>query len=264
VTTPRGQAVVVERLRAEKPRVAIFLGPRQVGKWTVAEHYVGDILGIPQTHIMRVRSLTADDMSAIRRFANFGAEHGRAVIIRMHTTASALRPQLMVMLEESLPSTTFVLIAKDTPLKTVSDRGTVYKFASLLPDSVREILIDRGSKPADAKAVASYSAGSMDILWLAKQATSVKPVVQQALRAVHARDRSALELLAPMWNEEATQWLARWCAEAYTGRWRWYSSEFSEITDRAYVMRILLAISIDIRPALVVRSSLMGLIQEHR
>lgn len=258
-----GHTAIVRRLRDDVPQVSLFLGPKSVGRMTTAMWTV-DRLGVPWSDVLIMpRLFTHEDMEKVTTFARRrgSTERGQVLIIRLSALSVENRPQLMKVLEEP-GRTRFILISEDPQPHAVTTRAKVYRFGLLSQEHVAKILIARGANEGEAHATAQYSAGAMDILWLAKQVTEVKPLVQQVLRAFHARDAATLEMLAPRWSEVATQWLARWCAERSTGRWRWFNSDFSEIEDSKTALRILVAISEDVRPALVVRSSLMTMIKE--
>jgi hypothetical protein len=255
-----GHDDVIARLSTEVPHASVFSGLKGVGKWTTALWTVQH-LGVPFSDVLQAKRLTYEGLKHIAQFSKRGGstDAGQVVIARLGSHAMKYLPEVFDLLDR--PSNTrFIFTASGEVAPGVLQRSVRYPFGLLSPEHVAEILIGLGAKPADAKATASYSAGTMDILWMAKQVVEVKPVVQQVLQAIYHRDEEALEMLASRWSDVATLWLRTWATERYTGRWRWYNDGFTEITDPREALRILLAVSEDVRPALIVRSTLMNLI----
>lgn len=119
----------------------------------------------------------------------------------------------------------------------------------------------KGMNATEAKRLAELSGGQIKKAFEALDELTIKPVVLLALRAFREHDAAALDRLADKWSDEHTSLLVKWCTESVTDRWALFSEAESELPGRSLPLKILMALSADIRPRLVVRSSLMSVLR---
>lgn len=254
-----GHDAIIERLHAEQPRSALFIGPRSVGKWTTAE-VMRRTFGIEEADLLRVNRLTADTARGIRRFLSTASSSpsGKLVIARITDATAGSQHMLLKTCEEH--QARVILISETIPLATVSSRCGVYAFARLTIEQVAEVLQRKGHKPAEATRLAQVSRGQVQEALDALETLDLKPVVLQVSRAFQERSEAVLEAVANRWSDRHTALLSTLCVEAISGRWRLFADAEVGMT-RGQALRILTALRADVRPKLVIRSSLLSLLK---
>lgn len=83
----------------------------------------------------------------------------------------------------------------------------------------------------------------------------VKAKVLPVLKALAMKDRALMEKAAAGFDTQALEVLMMWAAEAATGRWDLFSAEESFNLDSGVARRVLIALSPDIRPKLLVKTA---------
>lgn len=253
-----GHDAVLAALLPNPPRVALFLGPSSVGKWTAAEHVrraehvaVGDVL--------RLRTLTVDEARTAVRFATSAAAGlTKLVIARLDGASPQALVVLLKALEDSDPSVHFILVSENEPPDTIASRAEVHRFPLLTEAQVAEVLVLLKKNPSEAAVLATRAGGHISqALRLAEQG-EVKIGVLAALRAFRDHDPSVLDALAPRWTDAHTGMLEAWCREQVTGRWRIFAADECALEGSKIALRILTALRVPVRPRLVVRAQLMG------
>jgi hypothetical protein len=255
-----GQEVVTRLLPL--PPVSLFQGPRSVGKWTAAE-WCRWRLDIGEGDTLRLSKLRVADAEALTRFslaAPFGS--GRLAIVQMDGATVAASNHLLSVLEE-IPSTTRVILVASRPvLDTLVSRAEVFPFHLLSAADVASVLMSkRRMKESQAEEWAKHAGGQVFRALLHAEHAENKPLVLQAVRAIREREPETLERLADKWKDEHTALLTRWANEAMTQRFALYTEEEATIVDRSVPMKILMALRADVRPRLVVRASLVGVVR---
>lgn len=248
-------------LIADLPPVALFVGPKSVGKWTTAEQIRRDI-EIRQSDVLRIRSLTAEAARSIVQFAHSAPQGERKLILaELDGATPALLSSLLKTLEEPPATTHIILIASELPSMTITSRAMVYRFPLLSDEQVEEVLIQRGFRPSEAKRYAQLSGGQVSKALAAMEGLEAKISVLAAVRAIREKDANALNNLAVKWTDEHTSLLASLCREVITQRWRIFSDAEVEGIGNRLPLSILMELRSDIRPRLVVRSSLMQILK---
>ena len=257
-----GHSEIVRAVEDHLPSVSLFIGPRSVGKWELAEHLRAK-LGFKSSDVLRVRRLTQENARFIVSFASERPKgHARLVIARITSQASVgAQNTLLKALEESR-DTHFILIAEEAPLRTIQSRAEVFRFGLLSDEEVFSVLVHiRNFSPEKAEHYATISGGQLAPALSQAQDEESKMVVLKAIDAVSRRDLPGLEALAKFWQEEHTELLTVWCYESLTSKWRKFSSEDTSVVGTTIPLRILMSLNGDLRPRLVVRAALASVIQ---
>lgn len=258
-----GHANIVASLEKTLHPVSLFYGPASVGKWTTAEH-LRHRNKISAGDLLRVKKLTA---SSARELVAFSATaptqaEGKLAIIRLDDATPAALHTLLKTLEAAEPTNRFILIAEQLPLETVASRCHNYRFGLLFPDEVAEVLVTRKNFKPDQAAVWAERAGGQVMRALnSSRDIEAKPLILIVLRAFRERDAKLLDTVADKWTDALTELLALWCHESITKQWRIFSEAESEFTGVTLQLNILSALRANIRPRLVVRSSLMTVLK---
>lgn len=263
ITPYFGHSEIVQAVSKELPAVSLFLGPKSVGKWELAE-YVRELKGFKGSDVLRVRRLTQENARFIVRFASERPKgFARLVITRLTDKATkGAQNTLLKALEES-PDTYFILIAEEPPLSTISSRAAVYNFGLLTEEDVFNILYRRRNfTPEKAEEYSKVSGGQVSRALSHAQDKESKMVVLQAIDAIQRRDLAGLESLAKLWQDEHTELLTTWCYEQITSQWVKFSREDTSVVGVKVPLRILMAIREDLRPRLIVRTALASVLQE--
>jgi replication-associated recombination protein RarA len=244
------------------PSVLLFEGPASVGKWELAE-YIREKWGFKNSDTLRIKRLTQENARFAAKFANERPRGwSKLVIVRLNRKATKGAQNILLKSMEEARDATFILITEEAPLETVRSRAIPYKFGLLSEEDVYKILTIRLRYSEErAETMAKLSGGQIKRALSHKRDQESKLVVMKALDAVHRRDAEALESLVKLWQQEHTDLLVQWCYEALTGRWKLFVPEESSITGKKVPMRILVALSEDLRPRLVVRSALSSVLQ---
>lgn len=252
-----GHTNVIARIEAEKPPVSLFLGPSSVGKWTVAE-YLRGVWRIDESDTLRIENLTVQAARDLVDFALYaGSAFRRLAIVRLDRASPGALNVLLKTLEEGHDGTDFILIADETPIATITTRAVSYRFGFLSPGNVADVLRARNFREDDAARYAEMSGGQVSRALSVVNSKDVLHTVRVAVRGLREMDPAVLESTAKEWSDEHTSLLAQWCRETLTGRPRIFSVE-EFIESRRVPLRVLEALSENVRPRLLVRSSLMA------
>lgn len=239
----------------------LFVGPSSVGKWTLAEHLLG-VWGVPASDVIRVQSLTmVSAREVVEATQVYPAQGFRVVLVRYDGASVAALNALLLALEDPLSVTRFILIGTELPPRTVTSRCAVFQFSLLSDDEVRQVLLERRFSPKEAERLSKASGGRVRQALALANDSEVKTLVLQAMRAIMERDEDALDSVAARWKDEHTNVLGTLCREAISGRWGMFSEAEVEGIGKKLPLRILIAMLPNIRPRLVVRSSLMSVLR---
>lgn len=261
MTTVIGHTSAVARVEVQRPAVSLFLGPSSVGKWSVAE-YLRGVWRVDEADTLRIERLSMGNVRSVVDFAQRAAAGDRRlVVIRLDGATEAPLNVLLKTLEEGHESTDFILISEDAPMATIATRATVFRFGFLADHEVEEVLIERNFRPEDAQRYASMSGGQVSRALDVVNKRDVRHGVMIAVRAFRDADPAVLESAAKEWTEDHTSLLATWCRECLTGRARIFSEE-ELVSGRRLPFLVLQALSTNVRPRLLVRSSLMSVLRE--
>lgn len=251
-----GHGSVVSQIEAEMPRVALFLGPTSVGKWTVAE-YLRGAWRVAEGDTLRIENLTADAARSVVDFALYSPVGSRRlVVIRLDGASAGALNILLKTLEDAAETTDFILVADEPPIATIVTRSAVYRFGFLADGEVQEVLQQRNFREDDAQRYARMSGGQVSRALAVVNGVDVLHTVRLAIRAFREMDPGVLETAAREWTENHSAMLAQWCRENLSGRPRIFSDE--EFLPRSIVLKVLTALNVNARPRLVVRSGLMA------
>jgi replication-associated recombination protein RarA len=252
-----GHSRIIAELNRGLPQVSLFVGPKSVGKWTVAEKFRRD-LDIEGSDLLRVRLLKMEDARNVVKFAATSpVGKVKLAIIRITHAQPGPLQVLLKALEESAPTTKFILIDTKMPNDTVVTRAQVFTFKLLKESQVESFLTDvKRFRPDEAKRLARLSGGQIYRALERATGQEARGAVLDLLRAFESRSLAALDKQAATWTDEHTELLALWCTEAVSGRWNYFKPTDVELEGRALPMKILTALRMDTRPRLVVRASL--------
>lgn len=255
-----GHTEVVSRVEAERPPVALFLGPSSVGKWTVAE-YLRQVWRVDDGDTLRIIKLTVPAAQDAVKFASFAPSGDRRlIIIRLTHAAPHAMHILLKTLEEGHLGCDFILLSEETPLATVVSRASVYRFGYLEDSQVTDILVRRNFRPEDAERYATMAGGQVSRAISAINNKELHHGVMMVVKAFRELDPKGLDAASKEWTPEHTDLLAQWCRESLTGRHRIFSDE-EVIDSRPVPFRILQALNANVRPRLLVRSNLMAVLR---
>lgn len=259
-----GHADIAARLTSSLPPVALFTGPKSVGKWHLAneirKHY-----GITGTDFFSAQNLNADRARDLVTFLNRGSTTGHKIaIVRLDKSSSQALNALLKALEELATGVHVILIAvaAESVPETIRSRSEHYPFGTLSPEDLKSVLIAAMHIHPEAAERLAVRGGTVAGAIPDPEDQDDKQLVVRALHALHERSVDGLDSLAPKWTDRTTELLRRWCSEALTGRWLTFDPAESEIQETASKLRILLSLGRDIRPKLVVRASLMTLLTQ--
>lgn len=137
--------------------------------------------------------------------AAFGPHEGRAkvfVVRRAEELSTSAANALLKTLEEPGPRTHFVLLSSmaDALLPTIRSRTQRVRFGALPDEVVTELLVERGTAPGEAEAIARLAGGSMAAaaaLADPEESERRDAFVSRAMKALRAREAAAaLDLAA--------------------------------------------------------------------
>jgi len=258
-----GNEGAVKNLIEEFPPVALLWGPTSVGKWTAAEQARREHM-ISEPDVIRVKRLTISQARDIVRFTSVAPStvRGKVAIINLDGAHTDALNVLLKPLEESDPSVHFMLIASALVPPTIRTRARQYSFGLLTEAEIAQILVaDRGLSASAATRLAGAAGGQVKKALSVLVAGEDKSLVLTALRSVREGNLEALGVLADRWRDEHTALLVDACTEAVSEQWRMFSrAEVGEVPD-SVLLRILMAVRKDVRPRLVIRSSLMDVVR---
>lgn len=257
-----GHEDTLRRLHSDLPPVSLFLGPASVGKWTTAEHLRREY-GVRDGDLLRIRSLTMDEARTASKFMLTSPLGDlRFAIIRLDSATPASLHALLKALEEIPSSSRVVLVSTESPMETIVSRSEIFHFSLLSQEQVERVLIQRKLSPSEARRYAELAGGQVGRALSFVSGMEGKATVLAAVNAIRERNPVSLDSLAVKWTDEHTNLLATLCREIITGRWRIFMEAEVEGIGRKLPLKILTALHADIRPRLVVRSSLMSVLKE--
>lgn len=258
-----GHEAILRSVREADARLSIFIGPESVGKKTMAFYFRAE-WGILDSDLLIVNRLTADNARMIERFAYMAPTGHRRLVVARTVGASAIAYNVLLKtLEEAPASTRFFLIGHGEPIPTtILSRGHVYNFPPLDRQALTDVLVHvKKFSPENAKERAAVARGQIKTALLLPEIKERKTLVLRVLEAFRTKDISILEEIAGRWTDDHTELLATWCQESITKQWRLFSEQESEIPGTRIPLKILLALRAEIKPRLVVRSSLITALQ---
>jgi replication-associated recombination protein RarA len=258
-----GHEKIIESLIRYLPPVALFQGPHSVGRWAVAEH-IRWRYDVHVDDLLRVHALDMESVAVIQRFVLTSPAKGsfKLVIVELYRSSASAQVALASVLE-NLRHARVILIGQAFEVESrIRSLAVVYSFRYLSSAEVSAVLIDRMSfSPDKAKELGLRSNGQVARAIQIANAEDSLVRVRSALLALRTKDQAALSGLAKQWTDEDTKWLVQWCNESLSGQWRVFGSD-DYIAGQSLPIRILLATKPSVRPRLVVRSQLMGLLKE--
>lgn len=258
-----GHSVVVSELEVDLPRVSLFLGPKSVGKTTVAQHLKG-FYGVSGSDYLHVEHLDAESVQRVVGFARtHPSRDKKLIVLQMDGSSRITQDALLLTLEETPPDVHFILVSSESLVPTLSSRAKVFHFPFLQEEEVEEVLREVLSGAANVSRLAKASGGQIFRAFTASKLSEKRSEVLRALHAFYARDATILEKIAPSWTADHTSLLEIWCQELITGRWRLFEPAEAGLSDRKLAIRLLIAIRSGIRPRLVVRSSIMDVWRDY-
>jgi len=251
-----GQSALRAKAELEKSfyNTVLIKGDPHIGKQTLAmsvAHFHGFL------HPVHISRLTPASAKYIASDASKATSQGYVINVSEATEQS--QNILLKTLEDVQPGVMFLLTSSTPVLDTVSSRmQAIFLLSRLSSDDVMQVLRDRGV-PKDVLAdAARLSDGTLkkplDNL------TDQRNTIIRALKAIHDHDPVALSRQSAVWDDNTTELLKVWCTESITQQWKIFTPEDALFSGTQVPLSILLAVSKNIRPKLIVRSSLMGLI----
>lgn len=260
----RGHKEVLALLEPALPPVVLFTGPKSVGKWATAEH-LRSSHGIDGMDIFRANLLTAERSRALVQFLAHAPVLGKKLaIVRLEQSSAQAYNALLKSLEE-LPKGNHVILVCERPEAvpaTIRSRSEHYRFGYLNAEDLQSVLVaSKHLHPEEAESLA-MAGGSVLQATPDPDKLEAKQLVVRALYAMQRHDAKSLDALSIQWTDACTEVLRIWCTEALSQRWRLFAPEETELTATSTKLRILLSLKSNIRPRLVVRSTLMSLLSQ--
>ncbi len=249
-----GHEQVLETTKSPAP-VSLLIGPRGVGKRAVAR-YLMNKWAVPTEQQYEFLSL---DVPTARNLVDL-VQHGQpgTAVVRMNHTSMAAQTVLLKALEEATVLR-FILLAEAIQADTIMSRSRVAFLRPLSHEQVTSMLRGQGYGEKKARALAALSDGTVRSARMAESMLEAKPAALAAVRAIAEQDPVALDKLSAKWTEQHTDMLRRWVHEVLSQDFRLYSEE-DALLPRPIALKILIALSSDVRPKLQVRAGLMGLV----
>ena len=241
-----GHVRALTELERELPPVTLLLGPRSIGKRTLAEHLVRHH-HVPDAEVQYLL-LTADRARGVLRFCEIAPMSGvlKVLVLNLETASEQAQNILLKVLEEPPPAVRFLLVSSRAPLSTIMSRARVYKLGLLTDSEVLAILLERGVDPDDALYAAACGRGRVAPALSALQETEegrVRSLVAAAVRAARDRNDSIMDTVMRNWSDVHTQWLRAWAAEAASGRWVVFGAGFVTGVTKVQARKVLEVLS---------------------
>ena len=242
------------------PPVTLLVGPKSVGKWTLAEH-LREFHGFRDVDVLRIPYLSNAKTENILTFQRtWPVGQYKLCIVRIDTAHDRNLNMLLKTLEETT-FTKFILVAEDMPIETVVSRAFLYQMGLLSDEEVAAVLALRGFKEDTAQQRAVVASGRVDKALEVQDAKEGKLIVLRAVQAIHDKDAATLESLTAKWKDEHTELLLRWCSEQISNRWKLFSEDETSVVGQGLALKILMALRADVKPRLMIRYSLMKVLR---
>lgn len=244
--------------------VSIFLGPKGVGKWTVAEQLRVEN-SIHHSDVLRFHRLDSQAVQALKDFSLTppAASPFKLAIVELYPGTEPQQEALSDLLEYPRYLKVIFITQPGAVSKALSSRAVTYRFKPLRSEDVSAILVSRLGFTADvARSLSSVAGGQVSRAVEIDSAEPAIELVRRAVTALRTKDSDQLSALAESWTDEASTWLVEWCHEAIHGQWRAFSEE-DRIDNPSLPLKILKAMAERVRPRLVVRSQLMTVLKSN-
>lgn len=255
-----GHYAVCDLLEKNLPQVTLLVGPKSVGKRTLAQ-YVLTRHGCTPADTRVVEKLLVDDARSLFEFmsvAPFGKLKG--AVVRLEQASDISLNVLLKLLEEPPSFARFVLTSLRIPSATIQSRAELYRLGLLTPGEISRILVSRGMNKEAAQTAAARSLGTVDSALDPGPSDEAKAAVLSALRAVADNDLEKLDAAVSNWSDDAHQLLKLWVQEVITGQWRWFkeTETFGLSTPESlhWAHGLLTDLSRTARPKIVARHAL--------
>lgn len=248
-------------LERELPTATLLLGPRSVGKWTLA-HHLADFHRVPAVDRWAVEhDLTVSTAHLITSFAA-RAPQGRfkLVVARLDDADRRALNALLKTLEEPPPTVRFIFTASTKPISTIFSRCIRFELGELSTDEVERIYLDQGYASSRAHRAAVYARGSVDRGYQAESADAHRHQVTTLIKALMTGDRDSFTAVFAHWDARSSELLTTFFTECLTRRWKTFCEADTAGLhhDRTRVWRMVhsLAMVRHARPRLGVRAAL--------
>lgn len=246
------------------PRVSMFVGPYSVGKWTTAEH-LRQFYSIEDSDVLRVRQLTPESAQGALEFSLTPPARStfKLIIVDLYQAERAAQAALSRAADDSRNAKIIIVNSGDFLHATsgLTSRSVTYLFNALSSENLSKVLQQRYQFGEDrANDLASRAGGQVYRALQISDAEQQISTVRVAVRAIRTHDEDALNDLAGVWTDETTAWLTQWANENLSQHWAVFDIE-DAIDGHRLPLLILMATRDRVRPKLVVRSQLMGVLR---
>lgn len=230
-------------LESDLPPVTLLLGPKSIGKTTLARHLAGQ----PGQNAIYYEHLSAGVARSIVQGAPIRYTKIDVRVIDLDNSTEAAQNILLKVLEEPPPHCRFILVASRAPLLTVLSRARVYRLGLLTDGQVAQVLEQSGvAHGMEAQQAAVRARGQVAPALAAagdREASRITAVVAAAIRTAVEGGGSTLEMALRNWTPEHTAVLERWATERANGRWVYFTEELAPAATRQGAMRVLYTLS---------------------
>lgn len=238
-----GHEAVRGELEAALPSVTLFIGPRGIGKTTLALHLVRHhgyrLIYHESLSAERARHIVQD--APVKGWTN-------AYVIDLASATEASQNILLKVLEEPPGHCRFLLMSSAPPLTTIMSRSRTFQLGLLTDEQVAMVLMANCGVTSEheARMAAARGRGRVTLALEAvgdSESQRVSSVVATAVRAAASSDTKALDLALRNWTPEHTVVLRKWAAEAATGRWAIFTEDFALSIPRSRAVKVLQALA---------------------
>ena len=238
----------------------LILGPPSVGKWALANH-LATSWGVLPEELIEVKSLTASSARTVSELSTIAAAGAFRLFLIELDGASLEACNILLKAMEDQAHSKFILVSGSDPIPTIMSRCMVFRTGYLTDSQVASVLTERNFSPTRSQEIAASSGGQVSVALASVNDPGVDVAVLAALRAIQTRDESTLDTLSRLWTDRHTERLSNLCTEGFSGAWHTFDASQVEAPDRKLFFRILVSLRADVRPKLVVRSSLMAVLR---
>lgn len=225
-----GHEAARSALEGELPPVTLLLGPKSVGKTTLARHLAAHHSPGGGPFLRYFERLSAGLAREIVQTAPILRRSPDICIIDLDNSTEAAQNILLKVLEEPPAHSRFILIASRVPLVTILSRARVYRLGLLTETQVALVLRQCGFSSPEAAQAAVRSRGQVAPAIEAagdREASRITSVVAAAVRAASEGGGTAVDMALRNWTPEHTKVLERWAMEKANGRWVYFTAEFA-------------------------------------